>query len=68
MLMKAKNLLEGEAYEALLDPKLKGVFDVAQMHRMVLAAKRCISPSNRVRPKASQVCTKCKVFDFVRRR
>lgn len=51
----AKNLLEGEAYDALLDPKLKGVLDVAQMHRMVLAAKRCISPSNRVRPKASQI-------------
>ncbi|XP_024020822.1 receptor-like cytosolic serine/threonine-protein kinase RBK1 [Morus notabilis] len=51
----AKNLLEGDDYEALLDPKLKGVFDVAQMQRMVLAATRCISPSARVRSKVSHI-------------
>lgn len=59
MLIQAKNLLEGDDYEALLDPKLKGVFDVAQMQRMVLAAKSCISPSARVRSKVSHVRTKC---------
>ena len=55
MLFQAQHVLERGDYEALLDPKLKGDFDTAQMHRMALAARLCISQSPRVRPRVSQV-------------
>ena len=57
-LIQAKHLLKKKEYEALLDPKLKGDIDVAQMQRMVLAARLCISESAKARPNVSQVCTK----------
>ncbi|XP_048444526.1 protein kinase STUNTED-like [Pyrus x bretschneideri] len=51
----ARNLLDVMDLKALLDPKLNGDYDVAQMRRMVMAAGLCINQSPRLRPKASQV-------------
>ncbi|XP_068313650.1 protein kinase STUNTED-like [Pyrus communis] len=51
----ARNLLDVMDLKALLDPKLNGDYDVAQMRRMVMAAGLCINQSPRLRPKACQV-------------
>ncbi|XP_062098451.1 PTI1-like tyrosine-protein kinase 2 isoform X2 [Humulus lupulus] len=51
----AKKLLEKEDYKALVDPKLKGNIETAQMKRIALAAKLCISQSARARPNMSQI-------------
>ncbi|XP_050212447.2 protein kinase STUNTED-like [Mercurialis annua] len=51
----AMPLLENGDLEDLLDSKLGGDFNIAQMQRMVLAATLCIKQSPRLRPKASQV-------------
>ncbi|KAF4388472.1 hypothetical protein F8388_012449 [Cannabis sativa] len=51
----ARKLLEKEDYKALVDPKLKENIETAQMKRMALAAKLCVSQSARARPKMSQV-------------
>ncbi|KAM6560972.1 hypothetical protein CsatA_030211 [Cannabis sativa] len=52
---KARKLLEKEDYKALVDPKLKENIETAQMKRMALAAKLCVSQSARARPKMSQI-------------
>ncbi|TYG82923.1 hypothetical protein ES288_D01G128000v1 [Gossypium darwinii] len=51
----AKALLERRDLPALVDPALDGDFDVAQLHRMVLAATLCLNQSDIHRPKASQI-------------
>jgi len=51
----AKPILESGDVKSLLDPKLQGKFDVAQMHRMVLAASLCITRAARLRPNMNQV-------------
>ncbi|XP_022754281.1 receptor-like serine/threonine-protein kinase At3g01300 [Durio zibethinus] len=50
----ARALLERRNLEGLVDPLLDGDFDVAQMHRMVLAASLCLNQLDRYRPKVSQ--------------
>ncbi|KAG4214262.1 hypothetical protein ERO13_A01G110200v2 [Gossypium hirsutum] len=51
----AKALLERRDLSALVDPALDGDFDVAQLHRMVLAATLCLNQSDIHRPKSSQI-------------
>ncbi|KAF3446804.1 hypothetical protein FNV43_RR11984 [Rhamnella rubrinervis] len=51
----AKHLLERGDAKALLDPELNRDLDDAQVQRIVLAARFCISQSARVRPKVSQI-------------
>ncbi|TQE07568.1 hypothetical protein C1H46_006888 [Malus baccata] len=51
----ARNLLDVMDLKALLDPKLNGDYNVAQMRRMVMAAGLCTNQSPHLRPKASQV-------------
>ncbi|XP_039688148.1 serine/threonine-protein kinase CDG1 isoform X3 [Medicago truncatula] len=51
----AKPILESGDVKSLLDPKLQGKFDVAQMHRMVLAASLCITRAARLRPNMNQI-------------
>jgi serine/threonine protein kinase len=51
----AKPILESGDVKSLLDPKLEGKFDIAQMNKMVLAASLCITQSARLRPTMNQV-------------
>ncbi|XVF63658.1 hypothetical protein PTKIN_Ptkin09bG0104300 [Pterospermum kingtungense] len=51
----AKALLERRNLQALVDPTLDGDFDIAQMHRMVLAASLCLNQLDDHRPKVKQV-------------
>jgi interleukin-1 receptor-associated kinase 1 len=50
-----KTNLESGDVKSLLDPKLEGKFDIAQMNKMVLAASLCITQSARLRPTMNQV-------------
>ncbi|KAM1423548.1 hypothetical protein TB2_015781 [Malus domestica] len=51
----ARHSLDVMDLKALLDPKLNGDYDAAQMRRMVMAAGLCINQSPRCRPEARQV-------------
>ncbi|XP_045803619.1 pto-interacting protein 1-like isoform X2 [Trifolium pratense] len=51
----AKPILESGDVKSLLDPKLEGKFDIAQMNKLVLAASLCITQSARLRPTMNQV-------------
>ncbi|XP_021283684.1 protein STRUBBELIG-RECEPTOR FAMILY 7-like isoform X2 [Herrania umbratica] len=51
----ARPLLERRDLQGLLDPALNEDFDVAQMHRMVVAASLCLNQLDGHRPKVSQV-------------
>ncbi|KAL5557844.1 hypothetical protein UlMin_034055 [Ulmus minor] len=51
----ARYLFKRGEYKELLDPKLKGNYDSAQMQRMVWAARLCISQSDEQRPDMSRL-------------
>ncbi|GMJ02731.1 hypothetical protein HRI_003942300 [Hibiscus trionum] len=51
----ARVLLERRNLQGFVDPALDGDFDVAQMHRMLMAATLCLNQSDISRPKASQI-------------
>ncbi|KAG0586644.1 hypothetical protein KC19_2G106000 [Ceratodon purpureus] len=51
----ARPLLEEKNLEILVDSRLKGVYDVDQMKRMLLAASLCVQQSPRRRPQMSRV-------------
>ncbi|XP_028773707.1 probable receptor-like serine/threonine-protein kinase At5g57670 [Neltuma alba] len=51
----AKPLLNKEELEKLVDPKLEGAYDLAQLQRLAFAASLCIRASATWRPTMSQV-------------
>ncbi|KAK8623274.1 hypothetical protein V6N13_118162 [Hibiscus sabdariffa] len=51
----ARGLLERRNLQGFVDPALDGDFDVAQMHRMLIAATLCLTQLDIYRPKASQI-------------
>ncbi|KAL4385303.1 hypothetical protein GQ457_15G016190 [Hibiscus cannabinus] len=55
LVMWAKPMIESGDVKGILDPDLIGNINVAQMHRMVVAAAICITQSARLRPKMSEV-------------
>ncbi|KAK8557727.1 hypothetical protein V6N13_008114 [Hibiscus sabdariffa] len=55
LVMWAKPMIESGDVKGILDPNLIGSINVAQMHRMVVAATLCITQSARLRPKMSKV-------------
>ncbi|KDP29658.1 hypothetical protein JCGZ_18820 [Jatropha curcas] len=55
LVMWAKPMIEHGNTRGILDPNLDANFDEAQMQRMVLAAKLCITRSARLRPKMIEV-------------
>ncbi|GMJ00643.1 hypothetical protein like AT2G16750 [Hibiscus trionum] len=55
LVMWAKPMIDSGNVKGILDPDLIGNINVAQMHRMVVAATLCITQSARLRPKMSEV-------------
>lgn len=51
----AKPLLDSGDINTLLDPKLECITDDAQLRRMVLAAKLCLTRAARLRPRMSKI-------------
>ncbi|KAL0348502.1 UNVERIFIED_CONTAM: putative receptor-like serine/threonine-protein kinase [Sesamum angustifolium] len=52
---QAKPKLESGNLKSMLDPNLDGSIDEAQMHRMALAAKLCLTQAARSRPTMNQI-------------
>ncbi|KAK4405354.1 putative receptor-like serine/threonine-protein kinase [Sesamum angolense] len=55
LVMWAKPKLESGNLKSMLDPNLDGSIDEAQMHRMALAAKLCLTQAARSRPTMNQI-------------
>lgn len=52
---QARPLLEEWNLGELVDPRLEGVYDVAQMNSMILAASLCVRQSAQRRPRINRV-------------
>lgn len=53
--IQAKPLMESGDFAELADPKLKGKFDMDQLHRVVLTASYCARQTSTWRPSMSEV-------------
>jgi hypothetical protein len=53
--VQARPLLEVENLQELIDPRLEGIYDAEEMHRVVLAATLCLRQSAVWRPCMNQV-------------
>lgn len=49
----------------LADPKMKGKYDVEQLHRVVLTASYCVRQSSVWRPSMSEVNVLCLLVDKI---
>lgn len=49
----------------LADPKMKGKYDVEQLHRVVLTASYCVRQSSVWRPSMSEVNVLCLLVDTI---
>lgn len=49
----------------LADPKMKGKYDVEQLHRVVLTASYCVRQTSVWRPSMSEVHVLCLILDTI---
>lgn len=49
----------------LADPKMKGKYDVEQLHRVVLTASYCVRQTSVWRPSMSEVHALCLILDTI---